>query len=172
MSADRPHYSKSMIVLHWTTAVFVFVAYLLSEGEQRVRDAPPMLHFAFGLAVLLLVVPRLISRALGGAPPLERAGGIWLTRAAKWGHGALYLLLIAVPVTGSYAASRLGVQRSIFGFTLPHIAAAVDGEPGLLAELHPLGGNILLVLAAAHAAMALWHHFVRHDNTLRRMTRF
>ena len=72
MSADRPHYSKSMIVLHWTTAVFVFVAYLLSEGEQRVRDAPPMLHFAFGLAVLLLVVPRLISRALGGAPPLGK----------------------------------------------------------------------------------------------------
>ena len=160
------------MALHYTTAVLVVVAYLLSESAREVRDAPPVLHFTFGLAVLLLVVPRLIARALGGAPPLERANGIWLARAARLGHGVLYLLLIAVPLTGWYAASRLGVHVSILGLTLPPIAFAVDGEPGLIAQLHPLGGNLILILAGLHAAMALWHQFVRHDNTLRRMSPF
>jgi cytochrome b561 len=172
MSAAGARYSKFMIALHWTTAVLVVVAYLFSEGAREVRIAPPTLHFAFGLAVLLLVVPRLIARALGGALPSEGAADSWLSRTATWGHRALYFLLIAVPVTGWYAASRLGAQISIFKFTLPPIAAAVDGKPGLLAGLHPLGGNLILQLAGLHAALALWHHFVRRDSTLRRMNPF
>jgi cytochrome b561 len=172
MTANNNRYSKFMIALHWITAVLVVAAYLFSEDGEEVRAATPVLHFAFGLGVLLLVVPRLIVRAMSSVLPLENTGGKWMTRAAKWGHGALYVLLIAVPVTGWYAASRLGAHISMLGFALPPIAVAVEGEPGLLAELHPLGGNLILVLAGLHAAMALWHHFVRHDNTLRRMSPF
>jgi cytochrome b561 len=36
-------------------------------------------------------------------------------------------------------------------------------------ELHGLLANALLILAAAHAAMALWHQLVRKDTVLRRM---
>jgi cytochrome b561 len=36
-------------------------------------------------------------------------------------------------------------------------------------EIHELGANLILALAALHAAAALWHHFVRRDNVLTRM---
>jgi cytochrome b561 len=167
-------YSTLMIVLHWSTAALVAVAYLLSEGGPQVRTDPPLLHFAFGLAVLILVVPRLVARALRGAPPPQDVGGKWLTLAAKLSHATLYLLLIAVPITGWYTVSRLGVPVSLFGLTLPPVVAAVagDGPPGLVGDLHQLGGNLILILAGLHAALALWHHFGRRDNTLRRMSPF
>jgi cytochrome b561 len=63
ISTGRTRYSAFMIILHWTTAVLVIGAYIFSEGARKVRVAPPTLHFTFGLAVLLLVVPRLIGRA-------------------------------------------------------------------------------------------------------------
>lgn len=164
-------YSKFMIVLHWTTALLVVGAYIVSKDAREVRLAPPTLHFAFGLSVLLLLVPRLITRIFADNLPLATPAS-WLAYTATWAHRALYLLLIVVPLTGWYAASRLGVEISIFGLTIPPIAHAVDGRPGPIAGLHPLGGNLLLLLAGLHAALGLWHHFVRRDGTLGRMSPF
>lgn len=122
MNAARKRYSKFMMFLHWTTAALLIVACLSSEGAREVRAAPPTLHFAVGLAVLVLVLPRLVARALGGVPASEGVAGTWLTRSAEWGHAALYVLLVAVPVTGWYTASRLGVKVSILGLTLPGVS--------------------------------------------------
>src|SRR5579862_4149898 len=108
MDSTLARYSRLMMLLHWATVVLVLVAYFLSEGARRVRIQPPLLHFAFGFAVLILVVPRLIARFLGGAPPLQNIGNAWITRAAGAAHWALYALLVAVPISGWYAASRLG----------------------------------------------------------------
>lgn len=165
-----PRYSKLMIVLHWATAVLVLAAWFTSEGGRHVRENPPMLHFSLGFAVLVLMVPRLIARLTGGAPRVEDAEGRWLNLAAKIGHWIMYALLIGLPLTGWYAASRLGVPISFFGISLPALAAPVQGAPGLLAELHETGGTLILWLAGLHTLMALWHHFVLHDSTLRRMS--
>ncbi len=162
-------YSTLMIAIHWLTAILVVTAYLLSEGGPRVRTDPPLWHFVCGIAVLVLVFPRLIARLLGGAPPAQDAGSALLNKAVKLGHGALYLLLLAVPLTGWYAVSRLGVRVDLFGWTLPPIAAAVKGDIGLVANVHQIGGNVILILAGMHAAMGLWHQFIRHDHTLERM---
>ncbi|EPX87339.1 Cytochrome B561 [Rubellimicrobium thermophilum DSM 16684] len=40
-----------------------------------------------------------------------------------------------------------------------------------LGELHELAGNALFVLALAHAALALFHHYVLRDGLLVRMIR-
>lgn len=157
-----------MIALHWASVAFVVIAYLLSESERLVRIHPPLLHFAFGLGVLLLVVPRLIARVLGGAPPMHDHG--LLTLAAKVGHGVLYAMLIAVPLTGWYTASKLGVRISLFGFTVPPLTQAVTGSAGWIGLVHQDGGNLLLILAGLHAAMALWHQFIMRDRTLWRMS--
>lgn len=47
-------------------------------------------------------------------------------------------------------------------------ADAEEGEGGFK-ELHELLGNVLLVLASLHVLAALKHHFVNHDDVLRRM---
>ena len=128
-------YSMPMIVFHWLTAILILVAYLTAEGGREVRVDPPTLHFLTGFAVLLLVVPRVLIRLFVGGPPAPSHGRL-LDIGAKLGHAALYILMIALPLTGWYAASRMGVTIDLLGFTLPALAAKVEGHPGLIAELH------------------------------------
>lgn len=166
----RRRYSTLMIAVHWLTALCVAAAWLLGEGGRAVRQSPPTWHFAFGLAVLVLLLPRLLARLAGGAPPLAPEGSAALRTAAKLGHAALYLLLIALPLSGWYAASSMGVPVSLWGVTLPALATPTLGGGGLIGDLHSTGGNVLLILAGLHGLMALYHHFVLRDDTLRRMS--
>lgn len=169
MSGNSVRYSTIMIIIHWLTALLVLGAWLTAEGGREVVQNPPLLHFALGMAVLVLVVPRLILRLVEGAPAADTQHG-WLATGAKAGHGLLYLLLIGLPITGWYAASRMGVPISFLGVELPAIASKVEGRPGLIAELHENAGTFILVLAGLHALMALWHQFVRRDGTMQRMS--
>jgi cytochrome b561 len=169
MSNNSLRYSTGMILIHWLTALFVLGAWLTARGGREMVQDPPLLHFTLGLAVLALVVPRLILRLAEGAPAGDGQNG-WLATGAKAGHGLLYLLLIGLPITGWYAASRMGVPISFLGVELPAIAAKVEGRPGLIAELHENAGTFILILAGLHALMALWHQFVRRDGTMRRMS--
>jgi cytochrome b561 len=167
--SPMPRYSKTLIFLHWGMALLILAAWFTGEGGRQVRLNPPLLHFSLGLAVLMLVLPRLIVRWSDGAPRVEDPQGPWLNLAAKVGHGVLYVFMIGLPLTGWYAASRMGVPVSFFGLPMPAIAAAVQGPPGAIAEIHETGGTVILILAGLHGVIALWHHFVLRDGTMRRM---
>jgi cytochrome b561 len=169
MSVATARYSKTLVVIHWVTALAVLGAWLTAEGGREVVRNPPLLHFWLGFAVLALVIPRLILRVVERTPGADTQHG-WLAVGAKLGHALLYLLLVALPITGWYAASRMGVSVSFFGLPLPAIAAPVQGRPGLIAELHENGGTFILILAGLHALMAIWHQFVLRDGTLQRMS--
>ncbi len=170
MPAATPRHPRPLIILHWLTALLVVAAYLLSEGGPRIRVDPPTWHFATGFLVLLLVIPRLALRATAKPLPPVQGSSPQAELAAKAMAGLLYLLLIAVPLGGWYAMSRLGLSFTVAGFTVPALAQHVQGPPGALAELHQVGGNALLVLAGLHALAGFWHHFRLKDDTLRRMS--
>jgi superoxide oxidase len=172
MNVTFARYSRLMMALHWTTVVLILVAYFLSEGARGVRLHPPLLHFAFGLAVLVLTIPRLLARIFGAAPPLPDFRYRWLAPAARVGHTVLYALLLGVPLAGWYSASRLGVPAWLFGITLPPLTRTVRTSAGLIGQLHQVGGNLILILAGLHAAIALYHQFLLRDRTLERMSPF
>ena len=163
-------YPRALVILHWLVAVLILAAWLTSEGGSGVRTDPPTLHFVLGLAVLALVLPRLILRAVLGAPPVPETTTPLMKLTAGLGHAVFYLFMIGLPLTGWYAASLMGVPVSLGGMTLPSLAAPVQGPPGWIAEMHETGGTLILVLAGLHALIAIWHQFVRHDGTLRRMS--
>ncbi|MGO4527088.1 cytochrome b [Microvirga sp. 2MCAF35] len=164
-----PRYSRSLIILHWAMALLILAAWLTSVGGRQVRLNPPLLHFSLGLSVLLLVLPRLVARWWGSQPRIEDPQGPWLNLAAKIGHAVLYLFMIGLPLTGWYAASRMGIGVSLFGLSLPAIVASAQGAPGPVAEIHETGGTIILVLAGLHSVIALWHQFVLRDGMMQRM---
>ncbi|WP_406856122.1 cytochrome b/b6 domain-containing protein [Alsobacter sp. KACC 23698] len=163
-------YSKTVIVLHWLMAVLILAAWFTGEGGRHVRENPPVLHFWLGLSVLVLLVPRLAVRLFGGIPAMEAPQRPLLDLAARAGHWVLYGLMLGLPITGWYAAGRLGVPVTFFGLPLPALAASVQGSPGWVAEVHETGGTVVLWLAGLHVAMALWHQFVLRDGTLSRMS--
>ena len=165
-------YSRPLAVFHWVIAILVGIAYLTSEGGPRARLDPPILHFAFGLAVLSLTLPRLFLRLRGRIPPPPSTGPRLLTRFASTGHALLYAFLIAVPVTGWFTASRLGLKIELLHVQLPWLINPSDTEPRLIATVHQVGGNLLLIVAAIHASVALWHSFWLRDRALHRMWPF
>lgn len=162
-------YPKALVAIHWITAAAVLGAWATAEGGREVAEHPPLLHFTLGLAVLVLVLPRLVLRLMrGGSATMSRSRALAATRAA--GHGLLYALLVVLPVTGWYAASQMGVPVQFLGLDLPALTAPVPGRPGAVAEFHESAGSIILLLAGLHALMALWHQFVLRDGTLSGMS--
>lgn len=68
------------------------------------------------------------------------------------------------------SASPLNIPTVMFGlFTLPRLGKADAGLEGLFSTLHGFVAWCLSGFLMLHVAEALWHHFVRRDETLLRM---
>src|SRR3981189_2375248 len=172
MTSTSTRYSKPMLIFHWATPALVLLAYLTSEGGASVRTDPPTTHIVLGLSVLFLTLPRLLLRYLRGVPRAPESAAPRIVRVARLGHGLIYYLLLAVPVTGWFPMSSLGLNIKNFGWQLPLLVPSVQGDPGIIANLHQLGGNLMLILAGLHAGIALWHYFWLRDGILQRMSPF
>jgi cytochrome b561 len=162
--------------LHWL--VFILVACALAliylhdwspRGSALKTDAK-WAHMQFGMAILLVMLPRLLIRSRhlrepAIVPPSPR----WQMVIAKSVHVALYLLLFATPLLGIATMAWSGTPWNFLGLSLPGVAVPDRAFSHQLQGIHGTLGQILMYLAAAHAVLALFHHFVQRDNTLRRM---
>lgn len=156
---SRPaEYSRLQKVLHWTVAAMLAVNYFVGDGMghflrakldgESVEALGPLVHTLVGWAVLLLVLARLFLRATRAAPPAPE-GGALLRLGATVVHAALYVALLALPISGM-AAWYLGVHEA--------------------GDAHETIVNVIIALAAVHVAGALFHQFIRRDGLIRRMT--
>src|SRR5690242_16623348 len=100
----RTRYGAVAQTLHWLTAILVVAAFIYGPGgsEQRVysaaRDFDRQLHETLGLCVFLLVLIRVVWRALDKHPEPPQVAR-WMSWAATAVQTALYLLLVALPIT-------------------------------------------------------------------------
>ncbi|MCB1560316.1 MAG: cytochrome b [Xanthomonadales bacterium] len=170
----RTRYDLLQISLHWATLILIaWLAWLgltmtdLPLSPEKVRTYA--LHKSLGLTVLGLTALRLLWRGIARTPP-ALPGPRWQLLAAKFGHLGLYLLLLAVPLSGWLYNSASNFPLQWFGlFNLP---ALVDGDKALKATaltIHETLFWTLIALITVHAAAALWHHHAKRDDTLRRM---
>lgn len=125
-------------------------------------------HFQLGFALLVLVLLRglwgLIN--LGRRPHKQGAMG----RLALAGHLALYGLMFAVPALALLRAYGGGRGFSFLGMQIFEPTGVQDAALTAPANmLHGPLGWILLAAIAGHVLMALVHHFVLRDGTLRLM---
>lgn len=158
--------------LHWSTAVFVVLAWVLG---QIVDDLPKTVglfaHISAGLAVLAVVIVRLMWRLVDAPPRTETTPlGVWLERAGRFAHVALYVLLIVVPIVGIVTQFGRGQPLPLFG--LGEIASPWPADRAFarsVKEVHETLSNVLIVIAGVHAAAALAHHWLLRDRTLTRM---
>jgi cytochrome b561 len=94
----------------------------------------------------------------------------WMELGAKLTHGALYALLVVVPVTAILGAWFEGHPLSPLGVGNIQPWLPQSRQLGLLlANIHGWLGNMLIWLAGLHAIAALYHHFWRRDPVLRSM---
>ena len=173
---SRNRYGTSVIALHWLMLVLLAAVY----ASMELRDFAPKgsdlradmksLHFLLGLSVLALVTVRLCVRwAAGDAPPIEPPMARWPALMARLMHAALYALMIAAPLLGWLALSTAAKPVTLFGFALPMLTGANEALAHPLKDLHEALATAGYALIGLHAAAALLHHYVIHDNTLVRM---
>ncbi len=167
----RP-FSRFSILMHWLMLALLAAVYACMELREiyprgsGVREGLKTWHYMLGLSVFALVWVRLAARALAPAGPSPRT---WLAVPATVVHGALYLLMVAMPVMGWVLLSAEGDPVPFFGLTLPPLVAPDEGLAGRIEDIHTTVGVVGYWLIGLHAAAALFHHYVLRDSTLRRM---
>jgi cytochrome b561 len=161
-------------LLHWGIFVLVIVQFVTAwTGDEMPRDSAPRLalearHISFGFTVLALTILRILWR-LGNPTPTPPRGARWETMVAHATLGLLYLLLLALPLSGWVMSGGHGDAVSWFGVALPALAhkGAAIGPPAH--EAHEVLGWVLLGLIGLHLLAALKHHFIARSDVLRRM---
>jgi cytochrome b561 len=151
---------------------------VLAEAADELPDGPDKLemltrHKSVGMLILLLALARigwkLANRGLPQPVPMSRPQQI----AAAAGHGLLYLLILVLPFSGWLMSSAAGYPATFFGlFEFPSLVGSNHDLQEALEEVHETLFNAVVVVAALHALVAVYHHVRMKDDTLRRMLPF
>ncbi len=190
-------YTKTAVILHWLIALFLVLMFvlgwfmadlpkeaanqsvfdLLNLGIWKVQLAEEIsprafyfnLHKSLGVTIFALILLRVLWR-IGHKPPAPLATYKAIERkVATATHHLLYVLMVAIPLSGVIMAlySKYGVKW--FGLSL---LPGLDnkGVREVFEELHELVGIALLIVVALHIAAALKHKFIDKDDTLNRMS--
>lgn len=171
--AKQTRYSSPAIFFHWAIFLLVALAYLAIEIRgPKGSDSRAFwmnVHLMAGTFVLVLSVLRVLWRVVSRVPEAIPQATLlrWLSKLA---HVALYVFIIAQPLLGIMMVNMggkpvsldwLGVSFTLFG---PDKALRPT-----IKEAHELIGNAFYFVIGLHALAALYHHFIRRDDVLRRM---
>ena len=162
---------------HWIIAlgilcngVFGLLMDLAGSPMQKINWLA--LHKSIGLTVLALVLLRLAWRMLDRRPPDEPMPR-WQRLGAHLVHGVLYVLIVAIPLSGWWFNSVTGKPLQWFKqFNLPALAEKNDELRGFAHDVHEYLFWFLVLVLLAHVGAALKHHVFDNDNVLRRMLPF
>jgi len=173
-SSSNPTFHPLAKTFHWLVAVLVFAVWPLGKVISFVRDDAKtgfyLWHESLGFLVLWFMLARLCVRFLTHTPghaqmPRMQA---WLADTVHW---ALYLALIAMPISGFLATNAHGFALEWFG-VLP-VWSPIGESPGIapiLSAIHYWLSWTILALVALHITGVLFHRVVLRDATLDRMT--
>lgn len=167
-------YDKRTIALHWASATLVVLLWCAGQSIDWFPKGAPRIsvrsgHIVFGVILGLLLVFRIWWRTTGGRK-LPAAAVTGQQRLASLLHIGLYVLLLATVSLGIANAWVRG--DSIFQlFQIPEFAPGNKALREQVEDTHALLANTVAVAAALHAALAFFHHYIKHDGVLRRMLR-
>lgn len=174
MNSTDKGYGALAKTFHWLGALFVVLAWLLGtfiDDLPKAWDAKVLFtHMTLGLTVLALLVLRVGWRFARPVPALATKLGTTAAALARGMQWLLYALMLALPITGIVFEFARGQPLPLFG--LAEIASPWPRDRAFsrsVGEVHETLANIVLSLAALHAAAALFHHYVLKDRTLLRM---
>ncbi|WP_334079041.1 cytochrome b [Microbulbifer sp. M83] len=168
-------YSFTVRIIHWGMAVLLLS--LLLAGLTMVRSLEPWqpallgLHKSLGTIAFIAVITRLSARLDSASPGLPQAMHPLQRAAARSSHLLLYVLMIALPLSGYLMQSAAGRPIHVFDWLTIPTAFPVNLELyGLFRETHFALAASLAVLVLIHIGAALHHGLVRRDGVLQSIT--
>ena len=158
---------------HWLIFLLLFCmiifGYFLDDFPKDVQPVTYNIHKLTGLAILLLMLLRLGWTLINPKPELPAGTLSWQRSAERLVHFLLYATVIAMPIAGWVGSAAEGYFPH-FGdivFKLPIEKNKALGDTAFY--LHDKLAIAIIVLVSIHILAALYHHFIKRDNVLRRM---
>src|SRR5215208_7897860 len=113
----RTRYSRVAIVLHWAAALLIVAGAGLALTMTDLGLSPAKLryyawHKWIGITVFLVAALRLAWRAIVPPPSFPAAMPHVQVHAARAIHALLYILMLAIPISGWVYSSATGVSVS------------------------------------------------------------
>jgi cytochrome b561 len=176
---QAPKYTKVAMALHWLMAALIVWAFSIGWIMTDIPGFTPtkLRYFSWhkwiGVTVLMLAAARLVWRALHQPPALPGGMQGWEKLAAHAGHAALYVLMLAIPVSGYFYSSAAGVQVVYLGvLPLPKLIAADPAVADVLKRIHIYLNYGLLCAVAGHLLAVVKHQLIDRQRLLSRMLPF
>jgi cytochrome b561 len=163
-------YDNATIRFHWTSAALIAALWVIGETADwfprgPTRGAAWSIHFTLGAVLAIIWIARIVWRISAGRR-LPGVGSPLMVKLAAAGHRLLYAgigVVIALGIANLYAHGS-----SVWGLVdFPKLSDATLRHDITMA--HEWTANILLLLAAGHAAVAVSHQYLRRDGALTRM---
>lgn len=160
--------------LHWLVALLVvgmiLVGLTLDVFPYKTKIQMIGIHKSIGATLLALMALRIVWRVVNPTPALPTGTPGWQKLLAGLVHFALYVLVIAMAVSGWLYSNSAGYDVSWFGlFPLPALTGENESLHDLVHEVHELGAWALIVALLLHIGGALKHHFINKNDVLARM---
>ena len=175
MSASDPRYTATAIGLHWLLAVMLVCIASVGVYMSDLPLSPWRLrlyswHKWAGVTAFILVIARLAWRATHRPPALPAA----MTRATRFaahvGHALMYVLMVAIPLSGWLMSSAKGFQTVYFGvLPIPDVLPRNKELGAALLQVHQALNLLLAIVVGGHVAAALKHHLIDKDDVLVRI---
>ncbi|MBW8074127.1 MULTISPECIES: cytochrome b/b6 domain-containing protein [Metallibacterium] len=173
--STHAHWGVLAKTFHWLVALGIFALaaiglYMVGMPLGLAKLKMYLLHKALGITVLALVLLRLLWRLFDRHPRYPPGMPRWQMGVAHASHALLYLLLLAVPISGWVYNSASGFPLPWFGLVdLPAIAPVSKPLAHLALTVHETAFWTLAALVLLHAAAAIEHHVRQRDAVLARM---
>jgi cytochrome b561 len=173
---DQPsRYHPLLAALHWLLAVLVVAALALgffivaatpNDDPRKVTEL--LLHMVTGALIVALMAIRFVVRLRTPRPPRATTGYKLLDRLAPLSHYGFYVLILLMGTSGLVTAIAAGLPAIVFGGSGDPLPSSFLIYPSR--QAHGTIAFLLVGLIALHTAAALYHHFVRKDRLIERMS--
>lgn len=169
-------YTNLSVLLHWLIALLIIAAFALGVTMVDIPGITPtkLKYFSWhkwlGVTVLALACARLLWRLRHPAPAYPAGMRSWEKNAAHGVHGALYVFMFAVPVSGYFYSLAAGVPVVYLGvIPLPVLIEANTEWKPVLKQVHYALNLALLACVGVHVGAALKHLFIDRDGVFKRI---
>ena len=171
--SESLRYDLTTRLFHWLSVVLILILYFYHPSTEHPAATPDVLvatvHISLGALFLLVILARSGWKLRGhGSLPAPLNSDERQTRIRNITFRVFYIAMLAGPVFGVLLALTTELKFTLFGLSMPSIAASC-WPYGLLRSLHGLSADVIFYLAILHAGIALYHQFKLKDGLLRRM---
>lgn len=179
MNTKAQHYTRTAQLLHWVMAIIFITAWIIGfysgnflsyDVDGSFKGEIITLHKNIAVLIIFFLVIRIFWRYTHPVPDLPDSMSPVMQKLAHIGHLVLYLILIALPVSGAIFSWSAGHPVPIVYLT--EFPRLLQENPSIVAIARPVHVYLAWfagLMIAGHILVALKHHFIDKDHVLKSM---